>query len=54
MIWASASATGLELPTMEPLWSPGVATDGNQPQIDRARKPQKQAKSLAIGCHRLP
>src|SRR6266566_3587141 len=38
---------------MEPLWSPVVATGGNQRQIDRAPKPQKQAKSVAIGCDRL-
>src|SRR5438093_339598 len=37
---------------MEPLWSPGVATEGNQRQIDRPSKPQKQAKSVATGCHR--
>jgi hypothetical protein len=39
---------------MEPLWSPVVATSRNHPQIDRARKPQKQAKSVAVRCHRLP
>jgi hypothetical protein len=39
---------------MEPLWSPGVATGRNQRQIEAARKPQKQAKSVAIGCDRLP
>src|SRR6266498_5747062 len=38
---------------MEPLWSPVVATGGNQPQIARSRKRQKQAKSVATGCHRL-
>jgi hypothetical protein len=36
------------------LWSPVVATDGNQLQIGRPAKPQKQAKSVATGCHRLP
>jgi hypothetical protein len=30
---------------MEPFWSPGVATGGNQRQIDATRKPLKQAKS---------
>jgi hypothetical protein len=40
-------------PRMEPLWSPVVATGGNQPQIDRPSKSQKQAKSVATGCHRL-
>src|SRR5437762_9417889 len=39
---------------MEPLWSPVVATRGNQRQIDRPPKPRKQAKSVATGCHRLP
>ncbi len=38
---------------MSSLWSPVVATGGNQRQIDRAPKPQKQAKSVAIGCDRL-
>jgi hypothetical protein len=38
---------------MEPLWSPVVATGGNQWQIDRLSEPQKQAKSVATGCHRL-
>jgi hypothetical protein len=38
---------------MEPLWSPVVATGGNQPQIDETRKPRKRAKSVATGCHRL-
>src|SRR6266516_6924565 len=35
------------------LWSPVVATGGNQRQIDRRLKPQKQAKSVATSCHRL-
>ena len=39
---------------MEPLWSPVVATGGNQRQIAAAHKPRKQAKSVATGCHRLP
>src|SRR6266487_6863459 len=38
---------------MEPLWSPVVATGGNQWQIRSARNPPKQAKSVAAGCHRL-
>src|SRR2546428_7235676 len=40
--------------TIEPLWRPLVAAGGNQWQIGRAPKPRKQAKSDAIGCHRLP
>src|ERR671934_94997 len=39
---------------MEPLWSPVVATRGNRSQIRRPPKPQKQAKSLAVGCDGLP
>jgi hypothetical protein len=39
---------------MEPLWSPVVATGGNRRQIGEPRKPQKQAKSVATGCDRLP
>src|SRR6266516_4555507 len=33
---------------------PRVATGGNRRQIDRRLKPQKQAKSVAVGCARLP
>ena len=39
---------------MEPLWSPAVAPGGNQLQIGRPSKPQKQAKSVVVRCHRLP
>src|SRR5947208_6736584 len=39
---------------MEPLWSPVVATGGNQRQIGRARKGRKQAKTVAVRCDRLP
>src|SRR6266511_6358281 len=39
---------------MERLWSPAGATSGNQRQMGRTRKPRKQAKSVAVGCHRLP
>jgi hypothetical protein len=38
---------------MEPLWSPVVATSRNRSQIGWARKPQKQAKTIAVGCHPL-
>src|SRR5205807_1096790 len=41
-------------PPMEPLWSPVVAIGGNHRQNAQGRKPQKQAKSVATGCHRLP
>jgi hypothetical protein len=40
--------------TMEPLWSPVVATSGNRSQITRAGNPRKQAKTVAMGCDRLP
>src|SRR5437763_15429806 len=40
--------------TMEPLWSPVVAMGGNHRQDAKGRKPQKQAKTIATGCHRLP
>jgi len=39
---------------MEPLWSPVVATGGNQRQIGRGRKRRKQAKTVAVLCDRLP
>jgi hypothetical protein len=39
---------------MEPFWSPVVATGGNQWQIRTARKPRKQAKTVAVGCDQLP
>ena len=39
---------------MEPLWSPVVATGGNRLQIDLARKRLKEAKTVAVGCDRLP
>jgi hypothetical protein len=39
---------------MEPLWSPVVATGGNWSQIRHAQQPEKQAKTVAIGCDRLP
>src|SRR2546429_9254898 len=42
------------VPWMEPLWSPVVANSGNRRQIEEPRKPQKQAKTVATGCHPLP
>src|SRR5215212_4559710 len=39
---------------MERLWSPAGATSGNQRQIAGRRNRRKQAKSVAVGCHRLP
>jgi hypothetical protein len=39
---------------MEPLWSPAVAIGGKQWQIGREAQPLKQAKTVAVGCDRLP
>jgi len=39
---------------MEPLWSPAVATGGNRSQMGRRRKRLRQAKTVAVGCDRLP
>jgi hypothetical protein len=39
---------------MKPLWSPVVATGGNRSQMAPARKPRKQAKTVAMACDRLP
>jgi hypothetical protein len=33
---------------------PSRATGGDERQISRLPKPQKQAESVAAGCHRLP
>src|SRR5207302_5887111 len=38
---------GPRIRTMEPLWSPVVATDRNQWQIGLTPKPQEQAKTVA-------
>jgi hypothetical protein len=38
---------------MERLWSPGVATGGNQRQIGWLSEPQKQANSVATACRQL-
>jgi hypothetical protein len=40
--------------SMEPLWSPAVATSGKRWQMHRRRKPRKQAKSFAAGSYQLP
>src|SRR6184192_3935684 len=42
------------VPRMEPSWSPVVANGGNRRQIEESRKPQKQAKTVAVGCDPLP
>ncbi len=39
---------------MSSLWSPVVATGGNQWQIRSARNPPKRAKTVAVGCQQLP
>jgi hypothetical protein len=33
---------------------PSGATGSNQWQMERQRKPRNQAKTVAVGCHRLP
>jgi hypothetical protein len=38
---------------MEPLWSPVVATGGNQRQIDWVPKPAEISQIGATGCHQL-
>ena len=49
------SAFSSEIPAtkMERSWSLAGATSGNGWQMARPRKPLKQAKSVAVGCHRL-
>jgi hypothetical protein len=39
---------------MEPLWSPVVATAGKRSQSAKPKKPQTQAKTVAVCCDRLP
>jgi hypothetical protein len=39
---------------MEPLWSPVVASAGNRSQIRTGQRRPKQAKTVAVGCDRLP
>ena len=39
---------------MEPLWSPVVATGGNQWQMQMPEKRRKEAKTVAMGRDRLP
>ncbi len=39
---------------MERLWSRAVAIGGNRWQMGRRRKRLKQAKTVAVGCDRLP
>jgi hypothetical protein len=39
---------------MEPLWSPAGATGGKRWQMERLQKRLKQAKTVAVGCDRLP
>ena len=39
---------------MEPLWSLAGAISGNRWQMQRPRERLKQAKTVAVGCDRLP
>src|SRR5437870_5951519 len=45
---------GPRIRTMEPLWSPVVATGGKRSQIHQRQERQKHAKTVATRCHRLP
>src|SRR5213593_4168086 len=45
---------GPRIRTMEPLWSPVVATGGNRRQIGLLPKRLKQARTVAAGCDQLP
>src|SRR5712691_2370480 len=45
---------GPRIRTMEPLWSPVVATGRNPRQIGLLPKRLKQAKTVAAGCDQLP
>jgi hypothetical protein len=45
---------GIPAKRMERLWSLAVATSSNRWQIERPRKRQNQAKTVAIGCDQLP
>ena len=39
---------------MEHLWSAAGATGGNQSQVEGRQERLKRAKSVAVGCDRLP
>jgi hypothetical protein len=39
---------------VEPLWSPAAATRGNRWQTARPLKRPRRAKTVAVGCDRLP
>jgi hypothetical protein len=39
---------------MEPLWSPAAAIGGNRWQMGRTSTRLRKAKTVAVGCHRLP
>jgi hypothetical protein len=39
---------------MEHIWSRAVATGGNQSQMRRRRQRPRYAKTVAVGCNRLP
>ena len=39
---------------VEQLWRQAGATSGNQSQTLGGQKRRKQAKTVAMGCHRLP
>jgi hypothetical protein len=50
----SGFKSGIPATSMERLWSLAGAISGNRWQTRQRRKPQDQAKSVAVGCDRLP
>jgi hypothetical protein len=49
----SLFSSGIRAAIMERLWSLAGATGRNRWQMRRPRKLRKQAKTVAVGCHRL-
>jgi hypothetical protein len=49
-----SSTTVIQATNMEQLWRQAGATSGNQSETLRGQKRHKQAKTVAMGCHRLP
>jgi hypothetical protein len=47
-------SAGIRAAKMERLWSLAVATSGSRWQMQEARKPLKQAETVAVGCDQLP
>ena len=51
---SAASVAMLDNSVWSPYGAPAGATGDNQCQIDRPRKPRKQAKTAAAGCDQVP